>query len=83
MINTTGYVQHPFSIDGRFKGEVAFDDYVNKFIVWNGSHWRILEQSSEFEDTLSATELADVRNYIKNKKRFDDLLKDHFPEDML
>ncbi len=83
MINTPGYVQHPFPVEGRFEGEVAFDYAAGSFIVWLGSHWALVDQSEEWEDKLTPDELVDVRNYIKNKERYDQLLRDHFPEDML
>ncbi len=83
MINTTEYVQHPFPIDGRFSGEVAYDYNVNVFIVWNGTHWEKLGQDIEWEDKLSQDELVEVRTYIRNREKYEKLLRDHFPEDFL
>jgi len=78
--NLNGYTDY----DDYSKENVVYDTTDNKFYTKRNSTYNLIEQadSNEFF-SLSYSELEDVRNMLKTYKKYEQIIRDHFPEEFL
>ncbi len=78
--NLNGYTDY----DDYSKENVVYDTTDNKFYTKRNSTYNEIAQHDAFEySTLTLTELEDVRNMLKTYKKYEQIIRDHFPEEFL
>jgi len=64
-------------------GEMYYDTNTNQMLVYNGAGWNEIKQDILMDDHLAPNELQAVRQFLSNKDKYEQVLREHFPEDYL
>ena len=83
VVNTT-FPSYSSMGPARCTGDMCFDTSGNKVLVWTGQGWDEMHQSVTPDPmNLTPEEIVEVRDFLKNKEKYRQVLIEHFPEDYL
>ena len=62
-------------------GELSYDQHLGELMVYDGVSWASLH--SEFSKNFSEYDFEKIQRFINNIDKYEEILKQHFPEDFL
>ena len=84
MIEMPVIIQGPaIAPPNRIDAQIGEVRYISGAIeVFDGSQWQTINQTAHFAE-MSDYDMVSIRRFIDNQDKYEEILKEHFPEDYL